>query len=145
MSLIKWNRPLAPAFSSFIENFFGDEDFFGNWWQGKMQMPAVNISEDEKAYKMELAVPGMTKEDFKVEVDNGLLTVSAETKSEKKEEDKNYTRKEFSYRSFQRCFRLPENVKADNIEAKYKEGILALMIPKMKEEKVEKAKKIQIG
>lgn len=133
------------TFSNFIENFFGDEDLMGNWWRGRMEMPAVNITEDGKFFKMELAAPGMKKEDFKVEVDKGVLTVHAEAKMEKKEEDKNYTRQEFSYRSFERCFRLPDNVNADNIEAHYENGILELKLPKLKEEKVEKARKIEIG
>ena len=146
MSLIKWNRPLMPTanFSKFIENFFGDEDFMGSFLKGRMELPAVNISEDGKFFKMELAVPGMKKEDFKVEVENGVMTVWAEKKEEMKEEDKNFTRQEFSYQSFERCFRLPDNVNPDKIEAHYENGILEMMLPKLKEEKISKAKKIKI-
>ena len=93
-------------------------------------MPAVNVKENEKTYELEVAVPGMKKEDFKVEVKDGLLSIFAERTDEKMEEEKNYTRKEFSCMSFSRLFTLPENVKDGEIDATYVNGVLTIVIPK---------------
>jgi HSP20 family protein len=115
----------------FISPFFRDmfEDSFFNS-KTRDTLPAANIAENEKGYQIELAVPGYRKEDFKVKVDNDMLTISAETKSETNEKQKEYTRQEYSYSSFARSFRLPDNVKDDAISAKYDNGILKLDLPK---------------
>ena len=94
------------------------------------KFPAVNISETEKDFVVEMAVPGFKKEDFKVKVENEVLIIEAEKKEEKVEEEKNYTRKEYSHESFCRSFRLPENVKEDMIMAGYEDGMLKLTLPK---------------
>ena len=116
---------------SFLSPFFSDvfdDGFFGTKkWD---TLPAANIAEGEKEFSIELAVPGYKKEDFKVKVDKDMLTISAETKSEKSEGDKQYTRKEYNYSSFARSFRLPDNVKDDAITAKYENGVLQLALPK---------------
>lgn len=115
----------------FVPSFF-DSDVYNDFYNGNEFSPAVNIHEDEKNYEVELAVPGMKKDDFKVNVDDDVLTISAEHKDEKNEKEKNYTRKEFSYSSFQRSFKLPEQrVNVEKIEAKYNDGILKLTLPKM--------------
>ena len=101
---------------------------------------ASDFEEREKEFRIELAAPGLEKKDFKVEVLNGNLTISAEKKEEKKEETKNYRRKEFSYNSFSRSFTLPDNCMHDKIDAKYENGILHLTLPK-KEITVSKPKK----
>jgi HSP20 family protein len=109
-----------------------------------MNMPAVNVKETDKAFVLEVAVPGMKKDDFKLEMKDGMLIISAETEIEKEEKDENYTRKEFNYSSFSRSFWLPENVKTDDIKANYKEGMLLVTLPKEKIKLVEKAKMIEV-
>ncbi len=131
MSLINWKKSdFFPSLNALAESFFGNDNDFANWWKGLKGLPAVNIAEGEAAYVMEVAIPGMKKDDFKVEVKEGILTISAESKSEKEEKDTRYTRREFSYSSFSRSFWLPDNIKADEIEANYHEGLLKLTIPK---------------
>ena len=97
---------------------------------GSIRIPNSNIVENEKDFKIELAAPGLERKDFKVEVDNNILTISAEKEEEKKEDRKNYRRREFSYNSFSRSFTLPENSVPDRIDAKYENGILRLTLPK---------------
>ena len=130
-NLIKSNRALSP-----FRDFLNVDDFFDGGWLNKWQKeyPAVNISEDESVYSIEVVAPGFRKDDFKVKVDDDLLTISAETKSEMKEPQngKEYTRREYSYNSFTRSFRLPDNVKDDAISASYQDGILELKLPKSK-------------
>ncbi|MBK7872616.1 MAG: Hsp20/alpha crystallin family protein [Saprospiraceae bacterium] len=147
MSLINWRRgDLLPSFNSMVENFFDNDNDFEKWWKGAKTIPAVNVVETDKSFDMEVAAPGMKKEDFKVEVKEGMLMISAETKHEEEETKENYTRREFSYSSFNRSFRLPENVKADNIVANYKDGILKLTMPKKVASKPEETvKKIAIS
>jgi HSP20 family protein len=99
-------------------------------------IPAVNIKETEKSFEVEVAAPGMSKKDFKIELDNNMLIISSEKKEEKTDEDKDgkYTRREFSYQSFQRSFTLPMDIIDEKkIEAKYKDGILTIVIPKKEE------------
>ena len=94
------------------------------------RIPTVNIIENDKDYKLEMAVPGMEKKDFHINVENDMLTVRSEKKEEMKENKENYTRREFSYSSFSRSFRLPENCLPEKIDAKYENGILKLLLPK---------------
>ena len=126
------------------------DDFFSNnltSWNNGMNMlsqPKVNIKEDENSYTMEIAAPGLKKQDFNVSVENDHLVVSAKVSSEDKEETENYTRREFNYSSFERRYYLPETVDANKIEAKYLDGVLHLSIPKVEEVKPE-TKRIDIG
>lgn len=113
-----------------------DEDLF----DGGIGTPPVNICETNKEFQLDLSVPGMKRDDFNVEVENGVLTISSEKEEEKKDEDKNYRRREFSYSSFSRSFTLPDNVDENNINAKYDNGMLKIAIPK-KEVTVSKPKK----
>ena len=139
----------APAGNRlFFDDLFGKEFFHLNPDSFIKNAPAVNVKEDEKQFSLEVAAPGLQKENFKVEVINGVLVVSAETKTEKNETDENvkYTRKEFGYHSFKRSFSLDEErVDAENIVAKYEAGILNVHIPKkVKTEEEKKAKTISI-
>lgn len=112
----------------------------------EVTIPAVNIVEDDKNFMVELAAPGMKKNDFKIEVENNVLTISAELKEEKKEEEKNYTRREYNYTAFTRSWTLPKDiVDADKIKATYKEGILHLEIPKLELTVKKVPKKITVG
>lgn len=135
--LVKRNRALLP---SIVSNFFDtgrsfpsifdlDTDLF-DFNGGSLSIPNANIVENGKDYKIEIAAPGLEKKDFKVELDNGILTVSAEKEEEEKKESKNYRRREFSYRSFTRSFALPENSLQDKIDAKYENGVLTVSLPK---------------
>ena len=109
--------------------------FFDDFTTRDLILPSVNLKENEKSYDIEVAVPGKKKEDFKIQLENNLLTISTEEKIEREEkedkEDKNkFLVREFGYQSFYRSFVLPDTVKYENIEASYKDGILNLHIPK---------------
>ena len=122
------------------------EDFFRNMNEpmfGGSSVPSVNVKDEKDNYKIEVAAPGLKKDDFNIEVNNDVLTISSEKKDEKKDEDKNYTRREFNYQAFQRSFTLPPSVDADNIDASYDNGVLEVKVPK-KEEAKKESKKIDI-
>ncbi len=128
-----------------LSDFF-NEDFFPTFNRNSNSLPAVNIREDEKAFYLELAVPGMNKNDLKIEMQDDVLTISAEQKDEKQEDFEGYKRREFSYSSFCRSFYLPEDVNGEKIGALYKDGILNVEIPKLDEEKKkEKIRTISIS
>ena len=110
--------------------------------------PAINVKESDKAYTVELAAPGMKKEDFNVHInDEGNLIIKMEQKQEKKEEDKNtrYLRREFSYSKYEQTLILPDDVKKDAISAKVEHGVLTVELPKIVEEKVKVSRQIEIG
>ena len=123
------------------------DDFFGNEWVDKTSStaPAVNVIETDKEYKVEIAAPGLTRDDFKIDInEDNELTVSMEKKVEKNEESEKegkkhtYLRREFSYRSFRQRMILPDNVNVDNIDAKMENGVLTIDIPKKTEEEKRK-------
>ncbi len=136
MTLMKRTQDWTPTFPSFFDKFFEGNLMDWNTWNYSSTdstLPAVNVKENNDAFVIEVAAPGMTKNDFKVNYDNGRLTISSERKNEKKEEGENYTRREFSYQSFQRSFSVPENVVSGaKITANYKDGILSVGLPKGK-------------
>lgn len=101
-------------------------------------MPAVNVKDNEKNYEIEVAAPGMKKEDFSITVDNRILTISAEVKEEKEVKEDKYSRREFVSGSFSRSFTLPENVDENNIQANYENGILKVVVPKAQEKSPQK-------
>jgi HSP20 family protein len=144
MALIKRNNGGFFNFRPTIADFFDDNGFFLDKVWNTESVPAVNISEDEKNYEIELAVPGMKKNDFKVKIENNMLTISAEHKEEKEEKKKNYTRQEYRFDSFTRSFTLPENAKEDGIEAHYEDGVLKLKVAK-KVVVTSKAKEVMIS
>ena len=136
MSLIVRNKSLLPSVSDFFDTgkFFSPSifDFDGDLLDrdGAQLVPEANIIENEKDFRIDIAAPGLEKKDFNVAVQDGMLTVSAEKKEEKKEDRKNFRRREFSYNSFSRSFTLPDNLLADKIDAKYENGVLRLTLPK---------------
>lgn len=148
-TLLRRNSNLFPVVPSIFNDFLLDE--FSNlnpyFAIKKQTLPAVNVKESENEFKIELAVPGLKKEDFKLAIENNVLTISSERKEEQEEKDKNgYTRKEFSYQSFSRSFNLPEKlVDAEKIEASYNEGILNISIPKREEQKPKPSRLIDIN
>lgn len=130
-------------FSSMVEDFFRNLNepmapLFGN-----TSIPAVNVKNEDDNYIIEVAAPGLSKDDFNIEVNDDLLTISSEKKDEQKDEQKNYTRREFNYQSFQRSFSLPSSVETDKIDASYDDGVLQVKIPR-KEEAKKASKKIDI-
>ncbi|MDE3144557.1 MAG: Hsp20/alpha crystallin family protein [Bacteroidota bacterium] len=124
-------------FKPLLSDFFDVDPFFGGSWLRKMEshVPAVNIAENEKDYMIEVVAPGFKKDDFKIKVNDDVLVISAEVENEKKEDNKDYTRREYSFNSFTRSFGLPDNVKNDAIDAVYADGVLKLKMPKTKVEK----------
>ncbi|MBO0322010.1 Hsp20/alpha crystallin family protein [Muricauda sp. CAU 1633] len=141
MSLVKRNNLFFPS----LMNDFMGPDWFGGTDKWNTSVPAVNIKDNEENFELELAVPGVKKDDFTVEMDNDILTISSEVKSENEENRDNYTRKEFSYSSFKRAFTLPETVDGSKIDAKYEDGILKLTLPKRQEALPKPKRLISIG
>jgi len=138
--LAKRNSLILPSLMNdfFKPDWFGGMDTFTN-------VPAVNIKENEKDFMLELEIPGFKKEDFNIEVDNDLLTISSEVKHEEETKDEGYTRKEFSISSFRRAFTLPETVNEEGINAVYEGGILTLTLPKREEALPKPKRLIEIG
>jgi HSP20 family protein len=128
----------------YMPNLF-DDDFFPVMTSRNNSMPAVNIKEDEKFYTLDLAVPGIDKQDLKIDINEDVLTISSESKSEKEENKEGYKRKEFSYSSFCRSFYIPENVSKEKIEANYKDGVLTVALPKQEEEKNKISRQVTIS
>jgi HSP20 family protein len=150
-TVLRTNGNLFPALPSLIEDFFNrdlvDSSVF-NWRETGATMPAVNIAETNEDYLIEVAAPGMKRENFKVELDNNVLTIAShiENEREEKNDKSNFTRREFNYQSFQRSFSLPENkVEGEKISAKYSDGILYVTVPKKEEAKVKPARQISIS
>jgi HSP20 family protein len=139
-----------PSFTNVLGDFFDKE--FADWTTSNFSptqttLPAVNIKENENEFEVVMAAPGMQKSDFKVHLDDNVLTVSSEKKDEKTDEKKGkYTRREYSYQSFTRSFTLPKDVAdSQNISAKYENGELIIMIPKKEEAKPLPPKEIKIS
>lgn len=140
------------GFPSLLSDFFGplERDFFGFDVDALpsrlgINVPTANVMETPKEYKLELAAPGLERKDFNVEIKNHTLLISAEKEDEKKEESKNFSRREYSFNSFSRSFELPDDVKENDIDAKYENGILKVSIPKVKETPVKPVHKIPVS
>lgn len=140
MTLIKWQHrnPLSDMVNNLFDNELGD--FFGK----RFTDPAANIIEQNESFSLEIAAPGLKKEDFRINLENNILTICADLNDEKREEGKNYTRKEFYYGSFSRAFTLPKTVDLDKIKADYENGILKVNLPKKDEARFELKKEIPI-
>ena len=140
-------RALTKAGETFPTLF---DDFFRPWneWfdngsvmNRSLNIPAVNITENKDHFNVSLAVPGMKKDDFNIDIEGNMLTISCEKEEKKEEKDKKYTRKEFNYSSFSRSFTLPEDVNKEKIEAHYEDGVLKMNLPKKEEAKKRMANK----
>ncbi len=130
---------------SLLSNFFDDDNFANSRWLRGRELPAVNIKESDKNFEIEVAAPGYDKKDFHIDVEDGILTISAEyTKTNESKEEDNYRRKEFECGSFSRSFTLPQNVKDEDIQAKYEDGVLKLNIVRREEPKSNPKKTIEI-
>ncbi len=142
MSIVRWQPAFTPNLRSWVEDFFSDFKLFPG--DGASLAPAINIRETEEMFVVEVAAPGKKKEDFNIEVKDGVLTISSEQKEEKEEKTEQFMRKEFSYNKFTRSFTLPENVDHDKIKANYKDGLLLIDLPKL-EKNPPKVKKVAIA
>ncbi|MEO0469537.1 MAG: Hsp20/alpha crystallin family protein [Bacteroidota bacterium] len=144
MKLARRNPELWFAnFDRAFDDFFGGNSF--NWVQHSL--PAVNVKEEDEQFHIELAAPGLHKEDFKISLKDNFLHISVEQQSEHEAQAQkgHYTRKEFSYQSFNRSFRLPKSVNSELIDAKYTNGVLHLALPKKEEAKPQEPRLIEIG
>jgi HSP20 family protein len=148
-NLVRQNADLFPSLPSLIEDFFSRD-----WADSRLAnhaysstLPAVNVKETNDDFIIEVAAPGMKRDDFKVELDNDVLTISSYREEKKSEQaDKSYTRREFSYQSFQRSFSLPENkIEGERIAARYVDGILHITVPKKDEAKIKPIRQIAIA
>lgn len=137
---------LKEIFPETVDGFFTpwDDWFRKNRISTHVPVPALNISDEKDCYKVTVAAPGLRKEDFSVDIENKVLTISAGAETEQEEEKKKYTRQEYSYSSFSRSFSLPENVNTENIEAVYENGILTLKLFKLANSERKSGKKIEI-
>ena len=148
-TLVRQNTNLFPSLPSLLEDFFSRD-----WADSRLgnrgfdsTLPAVNVRETNDEFTIEVAAPGMKREDFKVELDNNMLTISSERETKQdQQQNENYTRREFNYQYFQRSFTLPENkVEGEKITARYTDGILHITVPKKDEAKIKPVKQITIG
>ena len=139
MNLIQKQNTLIPfLFDDFINREFNlDKSIFETF-------PAVNIKELDSSFQIELAVPGKNKDDFQIEIEDGLLTISSNVEEKNNSDNFKFTKREFSYKSFQRTFTLPETIDETKIDAKYSEGVLNVSLPKLKESVAQPKKIIKI-
>ncbi len=146
MTLVKFRkRPWENLFTSDLLDFDASNLLNDKLWLKKMDEPALNIKEKNTEFEIELAAPGFDKKDFEVNIADGCLNILARKSGSKEEKDENYTRKEFSYNSFEKSLMLPENVMDEKIKAKYENGILKFSLAKKEETKIQKPKKIDIS
>jgi HSP20 family protein len=138
MTLVKFNNgqksAVNPWFSDVFDSIINDS-FLNERFLNKV--PAVNIAETESEFQIELAVPGLKKEDFKINLDKNVLSVSAEKKTKNVDESKKYSKREYSYNSFVRSFTLPETADQSKVEAEYTDGVLKLNVAKKEEAKIQ--------
>ncbi|MBS1528752.1 MAG: Hsp20/alpha crystallin family protein [Bacteroidetes bacterium] len=139
MTLVKFNSDkrsngsLVPNFNDVFDSIFNDT-FFNDRMIARV--PAANISESQDHYHVELAAPGLKKEDFRIGLERNVLNISVEQQSESQDADRNYSKREYSYNSFVRSFTLPESANPENIEASYTDGVLKIDIAKREEAKI---------
>ena len=130
-----------------IDEFFGRDMFPGFFsdMENMMSTPAVNIIEGKDDYRIEVAAPGLDKKDFKIDLENNVLTIRSEKEEKQEENDDKWMRREFRYSNFTRSFSLPDSVDGEKINAKHKDGILTVILPKKEHAKVKPAKQINIS
>ena len=138
MTLVKFNSDksnngsLLPTFNDVFDSIFNDT-FFSD--RMVTRVPAANISETEDHFHVELAAPGLKKEDFKISLDRNVLSISVEQQTENSDAPKNYSKREYSYSSFVRSFTLPDSANSEQIDAAYTDGVLKIDIAKREEAK----------
>ena len=132
-SLARNTEKMPSLFNDFFRPW--DEWFEGGLTSRVLNVPAVNITENKDEFMVSLAIPGMKKEDFNIDIEGNMLTISSEKEESKEEKDEKYTRKEFNYSSFSRSFSLPDEVNMEKIDDRYVDGVLKLSLPKKEEAK----------
>ncbi|HVM88797.1 MAG TPA: Hsp20/alpha crystallin family protein [Puia sp.] len=133
-AIIRTNEMMPRIFDDFFRPW--NEWFDNNGLVARtLTIPAVNISEDKNGFNVSVAVPGMKKEDFNIDVNGNLITISCEKEEKKEEKEADYTRKEYNYSSFSRSFTLPDEINKEKIDARYEDGLLKLSLPKKEEAK----------
>lgn len=137
MNLIKWNN--RSVFSDLFDHVFNN---FDDDYKPVFCKPATNIVEYDNNYELNLAIPGLEKEDIKINLEDNVLTVSSEKENKNEEEKVNYSRMEYAYHNFSRSFTIPKTVNAEKINADYKNGVLNIILPKIEEAKLKKIIKI---
>lgn len=142
-ALTKFSERMPAVFDDFFKPW---NEWFetGGLWGRIMNMPPVNITEQKNEYIVSLAVPGLKKEDFKIDMDGNLLTISCEKVENKEEKEKKFTRKEYNFSSFSRTFTLPEEINKEKIEARYEDGVLKISLPYKEEGRKFSAKHIAV-
>ena len=147
MSLIKFNRKRFPWFDNTISSWLDTDDFFADDFFVKTKnLPAMNVKDNADSYEVELAVPGFTKDEIDVTMENDVLSISAQKSEEDVEEKDNYTRKEFSYNSFERRLQIPPAVNTEQeVKASYSDGILKLTLQKEEPVEIPPKRKIEIA
>ena len=141
--LARFNRNYSP---SNWEDFFNDS-FLNSFNEGRQSAtcPAVNIIEEEKEFRIDVAAPGLSKKDIKIDLEDDVLTISSEEKHESEEKNQRYMRREFSYGSFKRSFQIPETIDQEHIKAHHESGVLTIQLPKRKEVVQKASKQIDIS
>ncbi len=156
MSVVKFRKRIRPFRELMNPDYFDLDEFFDNrfwrnrflsdrFWNSRRGEPGLNIKETEDYFEIELAAPGFSKQDFNVTIDNGCLNISAAKTKKEEEKKEDYTRREFSYNAFDRSLILPENIEVEEIQAKYKDGILSFKLSKKEEAKKPKTKVIEVA
>ena len=139
--LAKYNKFYVPAYRDDFFNDFVSSRYYGRNYANS---PAVNISEENDAFRIEVAAAGLSKKDFKIDLENDLLTISSDRKEDKKESKNRYTRREFNYSSFSRSFQLTDTIDQEAINAQMEDGILKIVLPKKESEVKPGPKSIEI-
>lgn len=132
-------------FPSIVDEFFGRDYMPTPDFQMGINMPSVNIVECKDDFRIEVAAPGLSKSDFKINIENNVLNISSEKEESNEENDERYMRREFSYTSFNRSFSLPQTVDSEKVSAKHENGVLTISIPKKEEAKVKPTRQIEVG
>lgn len=136
-----------PTLSNWFDDLFNRDvpSVLASNFNTGITLPKVNIKETADAFMVEMAVPGLKKTDFQIDIDQQALSIATETKEKQEEKEANYTRREFGYSSFKRTFTLPESVNEEKINATYEQGILSIVLPKKEEAKQKPARRIKIS
>jgi len=142
MGIVKWNPNQV---NRVFDDFFKNTAPTANRPAFRGTIPAVNVKENDDQFELELAAPGLSKEDFKIEINDGILAISAEHQAKEEQTTEGYTRKEFSFSSFTRRFTLPEDANDKDIAANYENGVLKVVIPKKEEAKPQPARLIAVA
>jgi len=136
------NRNIFP---DLLDEFFSSDPINSALETTKSNVPSVNVAEDENEYRIEVAAPGLNKDDFNVNVNNDTLDISSEKEHKDEKKEERFVRREFSYTQFKRSFALPDGVDANNIKAKHDNGVLYVHLPKKEENKQKESKTIKIS